>query len=203
MNETTLTHEAICQSVLTASKMAEENHLCFFRTGNFSERHDGKIYITPSGVNRMTMNEDDILILDESGKVLVNRNNHRPSSETQMHLEIYRANPEISAIAHTHSKFAKIFAALEKNLPVLVEEGMLLGKKVGEFIPVTKFAKAGTEELAHEVREGIRNSQALLLAKHGALCVDKFTLERAVTKAYYLEELAFVAYHCEQLKKNI
>ena len=39
----------------------------------------------------------------------------RPTSESLMHLEVYKQHPDINAVAHTHSKYATAFAVLKKT----------------------------------------------------------------------------------------
>ena len=43
----------------------------------------------------------------------------KPSVDTAIHLEIYKAFPEIKSIIHSHSKFATSWAQAMKPIPIL------------------------------------------------------------------------------------
>ena len=55
--------------------------------GNISIRDENRILITPSGINSKNLSENNIALIDLEGKL---KNNIRPSSETEMHLMIYK-----------------------------------------------------------------------------------------------------------------
>ena len=114
-----------------------------------------------------------------------------------MHLAAYEVRPDICAIAHTHSPFALVFAALERPIPGLVLEAAHLHCEGGS-VPVAPFAPQGTQELADSVRAPLRMGDAMLLARHGALAVGT-SLDDALLKAAYVEELAEVACRAEAI----
>ena len=109
-----------------------------------------------------------------------------------MHLAAYEVRPNVCAIVHTHSPFALVFAALERPIPGLVLEAAHLHCEGGS-VPVAPFAPQGTAELADSVRAPLRMGDALLLARHGVLTVGT-SMDEALLKAAYVEELAEVAY---------
>ena len=109
-----------------------------------------------------------------------------------MHLAAYEVRPNVCAIVHTHSPFALVFAALERPIPGLVLEAAHLHCEGGS-VPVAPFAPQGTAELADSVRAPLRLGDALLLARHGVLTVGA-SLDDALLKAAYVEELAEIAY---------
>ena len=181
-------------AVVRCAQAAESDGLCRWRSGNFSARDEatGLICITPSGVERRTMKPEDIVVMDKDARVIDAAEGRKPSSEALMHLAAYETRPDVRAIAHTHSPFALVFAALERPIPGLVLEAAHLHCEGGT-IPVAPFALQGTEALADSVREPLRKGDALLLARHGALAVGS-SPDDALLKAAYIEELAEVAY---------
>ena len=181
-------------AVVRCAQAAESDGLCRWRSGNFSARDEatGLICITPSGVERRTMKPEDIVVMDKDARVIDAAEGRKPSSEALMHLAAYETRPDVRAIAHTHSPFALVFAALERPIPGLVLEAAHLHCEGGT-IPVAPFALQGTESLADSVREPLRKGDALLLARHGALAVGS-SPDDALLKAAYIEELAEVAY---------
>ncbi len=70
-------------------------------SGNFSARlGDGDIAITASGRDKGALAPADILRIAADGTA---RDDRRPSAETLLHVQLYRRDPEIRAVLHTHS----------------------------------------------------------------------------------------------------
>lgn len=186
--------ESLRSEVVRCAQEAERQGLCRWRSGNFSARdaETGLVCMTPSGVDRRTLVAEDIVVMDLDARVLEASNGRKPSSEALMHLAAYEVRPNVCAIVHTHSPFALVFAALERPIPGLVLEAAHLHCEGGS-VPVAPFAPQGTAELADSVRAPLRLGDALLLARHGVLTVGT-SLDDALLKAAYVEELAEVAY---------
>ena len=186
--------EALRAEVVRCAQEAEAQGLCRWRSGNFSARdaETGLVCMTPSGVDRRTMVAEDIVVMDLDARVVEASNGRKPSSEALMHLAAYEVRPNVCAIVHTHSPFALVFATLERPIPGLVLEAAHLHCEGGS-VPVAPFAPQGTAELADSVRAPLRLGDALLLARHGVLTVGA-SLDDALLKAAYVEELAEVAY---------
>ena len=69
--------------------------------GNISfRRSDGAIVITPSGVPKGELKPKHLLVVDLDGHVL--EGTGKASSESALHLEIYRKRDDIKAIIHAH-----------------------------------------------------------------------------------------------------
>ena len=186
--------EALRAEVVRCAQEAEAQGLCRWRSGNFSARdlETGLVCMTPSGVDRRTMNVEDIVVVDKEAHVVEAANDRKPSSEALMHLAAYEVRPDICAVVHTHSPFALVFDAMERQIPGLVLEAAHLHCEGGT-VPVAPFAPQGTAELADSVRAPLRLGDALLLARHGVLTVGA-SPDDALLKAAYVEELAEVAY---------
>jgi methylthioribulose-1-phosphate dehydratase len=70
--------------------------------GNFSARIDERhATITVSGRDKGRLTERDFLLVDVDGRVVDGQG--RPSAETPLHLQLYRHDPRIRAVLHTHS----------------------------------------------------------------------------------------------------
>ena len=59
-------------------------------------------------------------IADVTGQALAGK--HIPSSETKVHLAIYRSFPEAGAVIHTHSIYASALAAMHEDVPAVIED---------------------------------------------------------------------------------
>ncbi|MBR1759744.1 MAG: class II aldolase/adducin family protein [Schwartzia sp.] len=191
--------EALKTVVVRCAQTAEAEGLCRWRSGNFSalDTQTGLICVTPSGIERRTMKPEDVVVMNRSARVVEAAPGRKPSSEALMHLAAYETRPDIRAVAHTHSPFALVFAALEQPIPGLVLEAAHLCCEGGT-VPVAPFAPQGTTALADSVREPLQKGDALLLARHGVMAVGA-SLEEALLKAAYVEELAEVAYRATAL----
>jgi len=90
------------------------------------------------------------------------------SSEAQLHLELYRIRPDVSAIVHAHPpRLLRLDA--EGKLPVwrrLEDRGKMLGSVVA--VP---YHAEGTLALARATAGALRTARACVLRKHGAVTV--------------------------------
>ena len=195
--------EELKKRVIATAQSAQRDGLCKHKSGNFSMRDPETNYvvITPSGVDRELLVPEDMVVIDLDANVIEYRKGIRPSSEVLMHLMIYKTRPAVMAVAHTHSMYASVFAVLGKEIPAVVYEAMVLGLKTG-VIPVAPYGRPGSMELAESVIEPIKISDALLLARHGALAVDENDIESAYLKANYIEEFAEIYYHVLTVTKG-
>lgn len=188
--------EELKKQVVKYALQADKSGLCKHRSGNFSIRDPKTNYvcITPTGMDREEMTYHDVIVLDLNANVIeAETEQRRPTSESLMHLEVYKQHPEANAIAHTHSKFATAFAVLKKPLPAVVYEILGLGCKEG-IVPVADFGRPGTPDLAVNTVKALEKSDVALMQAHGVIAIDK-ELKEALLKASYVEELAEVYYH--------
>lgn len=91
--------------------------LVIFTWGNVSaiDRERGIVIIKPSGVSYETMKPEDMVLIDLNGNVL--EGNLKPSSDTDTHLVLYKAFPEIGGVVHTHSTYATAWSQAGIDLP--------------------------------------------------------------------------------------
>lgn len=173
-----------------AAKRAQEDHLCIHKSGNFSmrDKESGYVVMTPSGVDRITLDYHDLLVMDITGKVIENTANLLPSSESLMHLTLYQQRNDVYAIAHTHSNYATVFAILNKPIPAIVYECGVLNLTKGS-IPVAPYGRPGTKALADSVMDVCHEADVFLLEKHGVVAVGS-DMEDTYVKALYVEEIA-------------
>jgi L-ribulose-5-phosphate 4-epimerase len=61
------------------------------------------------------MTPGDMVIVDLDGNVVEGTN--RPSSDTDTHIELYKAFPAIGGIVHTHSTYAVAWAQALQPIP--------------------------------------------------------------------------------------
>jgi len=135
--------------------------------GNISVRLGGdRLLMTPKSVCKGFMTPDMMCITDLDGRKL--QGDRDPSTETLMHLEVYRQRPDVQAVVHAHPPIATGFAVagIPLNRAVLAEVLTTLGS-----IPIAEYATPSTQELPDAVRKYIKAHDGMLLANHGALTV--------------------------------
>lgn len=136
--------------------------------GNASIRYESNIIITPSGMPYHTLTCSDLVTMDLSGAI--KSGSRRPSTESPLHLEIYRQRLDVKAIMHTHSIYACALAVARVDLPAILEEQTQL---VGGEVTVAEYAPAGSEELARFAALALGQRGAVLLANHGLVGVGR------------------------------
>ena len=147
--------------------------------GNISVRLDrDRLLMTPKSVCKGFMSADMMCITDLDGKKLAGARD--PSSEMQMHLEVYRQRPDANAVVHAHPPIATGFAVagIPLDRAVLAEVVTTLGS-----VPIAEYATPSTKELPEAVRKYVKAHDGMLLANHGAL-----TLGADLFGAYYKME---------------
>ena len=147
--------------------------------GNISARLDGgRLLMTPKSVCKGFMTADMMVVTDLDGKKLAG--DRDPSSEMQMHLEVYRQRPDAQAVVHAHPPIATGFAVagIPLDRAVLAEVITTLGS-----VPIAEYATPSTRELPDAVRKYVKAHDGMLLANHGAL-----TLGADLFAAYYKME---------------
>lgn len=151
--------------------------------GNVSVRYKDGMLITPTGMPYEMMTHENIVYVDDNGK---HEDGKLPSSEWQFHLAVYQARPDMDAVVHNHAKNCAALSILEKGIPPIHYMIAVTGT---DHVPCIPYATFGTHKLADYVKEGIKESKAILLAHHGLIAGEK-NLDKALWLAHEIEVLA-------------
>lgn len=164
-------------------------------SGNISIRLDnGFIAIKPSGMNYSKIHKNQISIVSLNGKKISGLN---PSSDLQMHIDIYINRPEINCVIHTHSHYATVMSMLNKSLKIITTmQADHFGKEIF-CMPYLNHRKENIGKKFTKTKENV-----VLLERHGALLVDKDP-RKALVKMIALEEIARINFHSLFLPKKI
>lgn len=167
--------------------------------GNISCRIEGEdlMVITPSGMDYANMQPSDMVLLDLAGQVIDGI--RKPSSETPLHLAIYRNRKDVAGIVHTHSEVATAFSVLREPIEPVVEDAAML---VGGSVQVAGYALPGTAELAQHVVAALEDRYAVLMANHGLVGVGR-RVEEAFTVCQVVEKCARVYAWAKALGKPV
>ena len=174
------------QEIIDVSNEIYDNGLVSGKSGNISKRIKSSIgdivAITPTLTSLSDLKPEDIVLIDMQGNILTNG---VPSSEVNMHLEIYKKRQDVNAIVHTHSTYATGFAFSNKRLKRL--EGF--GEIKNPYLNYIEYEKPGSDELAKNASDNINDEDVLILKNHGVICVSD-SLKEAMLLAVFVEETA-------------
>ena len=170
-------------------------------SGNISVRTSSKTFVvTAGGVPYGQLKPADHPVVSiEDGSFTGPR---KPTSELALHLAVYRAMPDISAIVHTHSRYAAAFAVARRDLPFVCNENIAVK---AEKVLVTDYEAPGTHDLGDAtLRTFARQpgSRAVLLANHGVVAIAD-DLEVAYNVAAQVEWVANVLYLASTLPSDL
>ena len=180
---------ALRLAIVDYSRICYERGLICANDGNVSVRLDeSKILITPAGISKGRMDPDQVVVVARNGSPASSGSLPGPSSETPMHLEVYRLRADVCAIIHAHPVFATALTVAGLDFPIdILPEGIL---SLGE-VPVTSYATPSSREDAEAVRSLVPKHNAILLRQHGSLTFG-VDLEQALVNLERLEHIAEV-----------
>lgn len=183
-------------AIIECGRIAYGRHLVTSNDGNISARMlDGNILITPSGISKGRLNPDDMLVVDLEGKVLSSRPDRKPSSETPMHLEVYKQRPDVRGVLHAHPIYATTLTVSGLQFPVDVLPEVLL--TLGD-VPITAYATPSSHEDAEVIRPFVKTHNAMLLCQHGSLTYGKH-LDEALIHLERIEHVSEIYWRAKML----
>jgi L-fuculose-phosphate aldolase len=153
------------RGVLEAALGLRARGLTAGKSGNVSTRHKDGFLVTASGVAYEALSEEHIVFVDALGEC---NGEFAPSSEWQLHREIYRARPEVGAIVHAHPRHSTALACARREIPAFHYMVAIAG---GRSIRCARYATFGSMELARNAVEALEGRTACLLANHGSLAL--------------------------------
>ena len=138
--------------------------------GNISIRFGDGFVLTPSRVASANMQPDDLVLVGMDGQKLWGE--RTPSSEKEVHRQIYMKRPDIGAVIHCHSIYASAVSAAGADIPPIVEE---VSQLIGNGIYCTKeYVRAGEHaRLGEQAAAFLQDNLAVLLRNHGPVCCGK------------------------------
>ena len=162
------------QKIIAIGKKLGVNGYSAGISGNISIRQKNGFYITSSGSKLSELKRNDIIFVDFDGNC--NRFAKKPSSEKNLHLEIYKLRHDINAIIHCHSPKCTSLATC--HIPM---DKKLLADSVFYFgeIPLAPYAMPSSEELVKKTLPFFENHNAVLMSNHGII-IGADTLENAL-----------------------
>lgn len=192
---TTVNETAMRQEIVRVGQLMYDKGLVVGRDGNISARlSQDRILITPSGLCKGMMSEDQLIIIDMDGNRVDTPTDAnralRPTSEITMHLEAYKRRAGIGGVVHAHPPYAITLSIAGISLKdcMLPEAIIFLG-----LIQTTEYASPSSPENAAAIRNVIGDHDAIVLRRHGSLTVGNSPLD-AFYKTETLEQISRITY---------
>jgi L-fuculose-phosphate aldolase len=135
-------------SIVEAGRLCYASGLMLSNNGNISMRlGSDKVVITPSGLCKGRLEPEDLVIVDLEGKLVKAdpKRKRKVSSETPMHLEVYRQRAEVRGVIHAHPSHAVALTVAGIAFPVDILPEVLEG--LGP-VPTTRFALPSSDDNA-------------------------------------------------------
>jgi L-ribulose-5-phosphate 4-epimerase len=162
-------------------------------SGNISARIPGTDFclIKPSGYSFSELEPDHFLLIDINSREVL-KGNTKPSIETPFHTKLYLHWKDAGGVVHIHPKYCTILSILGEEL-VPMGLDLYSAPALAKGVPLARFAPPGSEELANNMIEAMREHVACLMPHHGCTTIGK-TIEEATNNAKVLEALAALQY---------
>ena len=173
------------EAIVTTCRELSRAGLVVGTAGNVSVREGDLVAVTPSGVRYAELTPELVGVHRLDGAAV--EAPLAPTSELPLHLAIYTARPEAGAVVHTHSPAATALSALVDEVPAVHYYVALFGGPV----LVARYATYGTDELARNTVQALRDRTACLMGNHGAVTIGQ-DLVTAHDKSVCLEWLCDV-----------
>ena len=185
-------HFEAAEAIVRAGQRLGARGLIMAAEGNLSIRLGDQLLVTPSGRRKDELTVEDLLLVtldpgrttdDEGGGEGEPGGGPRPSSDIAVHRAVYRARPDVLAVAHAHlaASLGLTLAGERPNPDDLPETRLLLPR-----LPFVPLLPMGSPEIAAAVAAALTEAPepfatAVLQERHGAVTVGT-TMEAAVNR---------------------
>ena len=172
------------EQIVQACRFMQREHLVVGTAGNVSVRVDDHVIISPSGVPYDQMTAADVCVHDLAGEVVDAK--LKPSSELPLHLAVYQTT-DAKAITHNHAPASTALGLVVDEVP----GSHYYSAMFGGLVRVSPYATFGTDQLATNVADALKDRSGALMSNHGALTIGP-NLDKALGLLQYLEYICEV-----------
>lgn len=137
--------------------------------GNLSLKLDNNLFLaTPTLHSKNGLNEKDLVIVDSLGNQLYGDN--RVTSELFAHLAIYKNNPDIGGIIHSHPPYtcSYAFSTNIPSVPMSAESVIWM-----EDLILAPYNMPGSQEFFDQIESLSRGRYVIALQNHGLIAWGK------------------------------
>lgn len=133
--------------------------------GNLSIRdEDGRIWITPSAIDKGSLTPRDIICLHQDGRI---EGPHKPSSELPFHKAIYEIRNDIKAVVHAHPPALVSFSIVRKvpDTRIIPQAQQVCGP-----IGYARYSLPGSQQLGENIALEFSNGvNSVIMENHGTV----------------------------------
>ena len=148
--------------------------------GHITARRPGDefLHMNRHDIGLEEMGPEDMIVIDFDGNQLAGTG--RKHSEFPIHTEIYRKNPHLNCVIHTHPFYCIALSAAGHTIQTISHEGSLFNNS-----PVFKETSLliRSAELGKKVAAALGGHRALLLQNHGVVVAGTSVAEATVYAA--------------------
>ncbi len=172
----------IKREMATVCRKIYEKGLTYSTGGNISVRiGEDSFLIKPADYCFGDLKGRDFIVVNSRGEKMIGPKGNRPSSETPMHVTIYRDLKDINAVIHAHSPYTLVFA----TMGVPIEPATTFAEEELGLVPLAPYRDPGTQDLAEIAAQTLKKVEknlyppaktpaiACLLERHGVLVAGK------------------------------
>jgi L-fuculose-phosphate aldolase len=172
--------DAAAAEVVATCKRLYDFGLLAAGDGNVSCRiAGGTILVTPRGASKAFVQPDDLAEVRLDGTTVARPGSPQPSTELDLHLEVYRRAPEAVAVCHAHPPHAIAWTVARPGDTGLPAEALPEVLLACGSLPVAPYGIPGTADLAAKVGAYVPAHRVVVLARHGGLAWGESLAEAA------------------------
>ena len=197
VSETSNTQNVNLQNVMSelilVGKKVVERGLAVGSGGNLSIRVPGTdvFFVTGTGTQLDQLTSNSFAKINLNGEHL---DGIKPSSEYRVHLECYKARPEIDVCIHLHPQASVLCAALDLTIRFLTIDHVYYVRKVTR-IP---WIRSGTQEVADATAIAAKEINVMILENHGCVVLAQ-SVQLGFARVLNLEEASELTLRCHYL----
>jgi L-ribulose-5-phosphate 4-epimerase len=176
--------------------MLPKSGLVTMHSGNVSgyDPESGKVLIKPSGMDYDAITPENLVEVDlASGEVAAGQ--LKPSVDLPHHLFLFRNDPSIRSVVHTHSNYATAFAAVHQPIPCVLTA---MSDEFGGEIPCAPYIDNEGDHIGEGILKYRSRGPAILLGNHGVFTWGP-SVASALKAAVMVEDVAKTVHLARQL----
>ncbi len=148
---------------------------------------DNNVYISPSGVDKSGLKEEDIMKVYTDGTT---EGIHKPSVELPFHKGVYEKRPDIKVLVHAHPKDI-VALSVSRVIPDL--KLLPIYEQYFNNIGIAKYALPGSQALGNEISKTFEAGNDIVILENHGVVIGAQTMDRALGLIEALEDIAKIS----------
>src|SRR5690554_268943 len=149
--------------------------------------NDNNIYISPSGIDKSGLKEEDIIKVYKDGTI---EGIHRPSVELPFHKRVYEKRPDIKVLVHAHPKDI-VALSVSRVIPDLKVSPIYA--QYFNNIGIAKYALPGSQALGKEISKTFEAGNNIVILENHGVVIGAQSMDRALGLIEALEDISKIS----------